>query len=80
MVRNTAREIAIHLSYELSFTEKSIEYVGEDEETGRKEYSIKNDELGIDTTLYTEDWGGAVNVYDKEGARVHIYNPDSSNE
>ena len=25
MVRNTAREIAIHLSYELSFTDKSIE-------------------------------------------------------
>ena len=25
MVRNTAREIAIHLSYELSFTEKSVE-------------------------------------------------------
>jgi len=25
MVRNTAREIAIHLSYELSFTEKSID-------------------------------------------------------
>ena len=25
MVRNTAREIAVHLSYELSFTEKSID-------------------------------------------------------
>ena len=25
MVRNTAREIAIHLSYELSFTDKSVE-------------------------------------------------------
>ena len=25
MVRNTAREIAIHLSYELSFTDKSID-------------------------------------------------------
>ena len=25
MLRNTAREIAIHLSYELSFTEKSVE-------------------------------------------------------
>ena len=25
MVRNTAREIAVHLSYELSFTDKSVE-------------------------------------------------------
>ena len=25
MVRNTAREIAIHLSYELSFTDKTVE-------------------------------------------------------
>ena len=25
MVRNTAREIAIHLSYELSFTDKPVE-------------------------------------------------------
>ena len=25
MVRNTAREIAIHLSYELSFTDKPID-------------------------------------------------------
>ena len=25
MVRNVAREIAIHLSYELSFTDKSVE-------------------------------------------------------
>ena len=25
MVRNTAREIAIHLSYELSFTDKTID-------------------------------------------------------
>ena len=27
MVRNVAREIAIHLSYELSFTDKSVEDV-----------------------------------------------------
>ena len=29
MVRNTAREIAIHLSYELSFTGKTVEELAE---------------------------------------------------
>ena len=29
MVRNTAREIAIHLSYELSFTDKAVELIAD---------------------------------------------------
>jgi len=44
MVRNTAREIAIHLSYELSFTDKSID-------------ELLNERLAADTfaTLAEED-------------------------
>ena len=30
MVRNTAREIAIHLSYELSFTDKNVDTLLDD--------------------------------------------------
>ena len=30
MVRNTAREIAIHLSYELSFTDKDVDALLDD--------------------------------------------------
>ena len=56
------------------FTEDSIKYVGEDKETGRKEFAVKNEELDIDVTLYTEEWGNAVGVYDKDGIRIHIYN------
>ena len=58
------------------FTEDSIKYVGEDKETGRKKYSVKNKELEIDTTPYTEEWGTAVGVYNEEGIRVHIYNAE----
>ena len=60
--------------YVKDFTADSIKYVGEDKETGRNEYSVKNEDLDIDTTLFTEEWGTAVGVYDKDGIRVHIYN------
>lgn len=62
------------------FAENSVKYVGEDKETGRQEYAVKNDELKIDETFYTEDWGTAVNVYNEDGERVHIYNPNSNAE
>ena len=55
------------------FTKDSIKLVGEDEKTGRKEYAVKNEDLDIDVTLYTEEWGTAVNVYNEDGTRVHIY-------
>ena len=56
------------------FAEKSIKFVGEDKKTGRKEYAVKNEELKIDTVLFTEEWGNAVGIYDKDGIRIHIYN------
>ncbi len=55
------------------FTEDSIKYVGEDKETGRKEYAVKNEDLDIDVTLFTEEWGTAINVYNEEGQKVHIF-------
>ena len=58
MIRNTAREIAVHLAYELSFTDKTVEELLDERLT--KEYF---------DTLKDED-----NIYEKApGAlRVHL--------
>ena len=65
---------------EKDMTEKSIEYVGTDSETGKMEFRIENEELGISETLYAEEWGSAVNVYNEEGSKVHVYNPSVAEE
>ena len=62
------------------FTQNSIKYVGEDKETGRKEFKVENEDLDLDATFYTEEWGNAINVYDEDGSRVHIYNANPVEE
>ena len=49
MVRNTAREIAVHLAYELSFTDKSVEELL-DERLSREGFA----ELSEEDELYSE--------------------------
>lgn len=49
MVRNTAREIAVHLAYELSFTDKSVEELL-DERLSREGFA----ELADEDALYSE--------------------------
>ena len=49
MVRNTAREIAVHLAYELSFTDKSVEDLL-DERLSREGFA----ELSEEDELYSE--------------------------
>ena len=49
MVRNTAREIAIHLSYELSFTSKQIDALL-DERLTKEAFAV----LGEEDSLYQE--------------------------
>ena len=49
MVRNTAREIAIHLSYELSFTDKQIDALL-DERLQKESFAI----LAEEEELYRE--------------------------
>lgn len=49
MVRNTAREIAIHLSYELSFTDKSVDDLLDQRLTGEAFAALAEEDA-----LYTE--------------------------
>ena len=49
MIRNTAREIAVHLAYELSFTDKSVEELL-DERLSREGFA----ELSEEDELYSE--------------------------
>ena len=56
MVRNTAREIAIHLSYELSFTDKQIDALL-DERLQKESFAIlaEEDELYLETPNAKQD-------------------------
>ena len=49
MVRNTAREIAIHLSYELSFTDKSVDALLDERLTAESFAALKEEDA-----LYAE--------------------------
>ncbi|MBE6587108.1 MAG: hypothetical protein E7647_01685 [Ruminococcaceae bacterium] len=51
-----------------------VKYVGEDTENGRREYHIECEELGLDETLFVEEWGSAMGIYNEEGIRIHIFN------
>ena len=44
MVRNTAREIAIHLSYELSFTDKSVDALLDERLTAESFAALKEED------------------------------------
>ena len=45
MVRNTAREIAIHLSYELSFTDKTVEALLDERLTSERFSSLAGEDI-----------------------------------
>ena len=77
MVRNTAREIAIHLSYELSFTDKSVEELLSDRLSAETFASLAGED-----TIYQEAPNAKQAEYIRrlvKGVNEILYMPDVPN-